>query len=371
MRTLLVTIVLLAQLVFGKVLPVEPPLNFTSSDFFELSGVARRSLFARQNTPPPEGDPKWEDPYEKLWNDALCRGERLLHVMTLGELDAAWALGWPYLHSLWDGDLKNELKTWGWLDTDDNHKNSDYFCNFEEEMGNMFKGLNIDGRSAEMGGPNHCFYIEHKNGPTVKKNSDSSLSAEVDQKYDVQSKGYRVTGAYSRVGINRQDGVIYFLHRRSPEKGAAILWELPEDTNLDPSALPKLRSSSDLAFGLWNRVAAPNGQKIEKFLSINIVNEDAEEIIRRALETFDVDDVHGWPRTDFDTTTDAGKALLGSPNGLGAAYFLLQHHKQLGSAKSINKVKLVTCEDDGGDPCLVFYVGPVLTDSKKRRAWFW
>jgi hypothetical protein len=193
MRTLLVTIALLAQLVVGKVLPVEPPLNFTSPDSFELSGAARRSLFARQNTPPPEGDPEWEDPYEKMWNDALCRGERLLHAMTLGELDAAWALGWPYLQSSWDGDMKNELKTWGWLDTDDNHKNSDYFCNFEEEMSNMFKGLNIDGRSAEMGGPNHCFYIEHKNGPTVKKNSDGSLPAEVDQKYDVQSKEYRVS----------------------------------------------------------------------------------------------------------------------------------------------------------------------------------
>ena len=39
-----------------------------------------------------------------------------------------------------------------------------------------------------------------------------------------------------------------------------------------------------------------------------------------------------------------------SPVSLGVAYFLLQHQKQLG-VKSINKVKLVTCEDSGGDPC--------------------
>jgi hypothetical protein len=61
--------------------------------------------------------------------------------------------------------------------------------------------------------------------------------------------------------------------------------------------------------------------------------------------------------------------MEGSPNGLGAAYFLLQHRKQLGGAKSINKVKLVTCEDDSGDPCLVFYVGPVLKDPTKQDAW--
>ncbi|KAF3051938.1 hypothetical protein E8E11_006493 [Didymella keratinophila] len=185
MRTLLVTSALLAQLVVSKVLPIEPPLNFTSPDFFELSATARRNLVARQNTPPPGDDPEWEDPYDKMWKDALCRGERLLHAMTLKELDAALKLGWPYLQSPWDGDLKDELQKW--------------------DMGIMFKGLNING----------------------------------------------------------------------------------------------------------------------------------------------------------------------SPNGLGAAYFLLQHHRQLGGAKSINKVNVVTCEDDGGDPCLIFYVGTVLTDSKKRHCWFW
>lgn len=120
-----------------------------------------------------------------------------------------------------------------------------------------------------------------------------------------------MTGAYSRVGINRQDGIVYFLHRRSPEKGAEILWELSENIKAEPAGLPKLRSSSDLAFGLWNRVPAPNGKKIEKFMSVNIVNEDAEEIIKRALEQAEVDDVQGWPGTDFDMTSDGGKALLG------------------------------------------------------------
>jgi len=100
-----------------------------------------------------------------------------------------------------------------------------------------------------------------------------------------------VTGAYSPVGINRQDGIVYFLHRRSPEEGAEILWELPEDTKPDSTALPKLRSSSDLAFGLWNRVPAPDGEKIEKFMSVNIVNEDAEEIVKHALGKVEIDEV--------------------------------------------------------------------------------
>lgn len=101
---------------------------------------------------------------------------------------------------------------------------------------------------------------------------------------------------------------MFFLHRRSPEKAAELLWD---DLSPDPAALPKLRSSSDLAFGLWNRVFAPNGQGVEKILSVNIVNEDAEEIIRRALEILGVDEVQSWPGTDFDMTGDSGKALLG------------------------------------------------------------
>ena len=44
----------------------------------------------------------------------------------------------------------------------------------------MFKGLNVNGKSAEMSGPNHCFYLEHKNGPTIKKNNDGSIPAEID-----------------------------------------------------------------------------------------------------------------------------------------------------------------------------------------------
>ena len=53
-----------------------------------------------------------------------------------------------------DGDFKNELMTCGWLDSDENHKNVDYLCNYEEEMGNTFGYLNVNSKSAEMGGMN-------------------------------------------------------------------------------------------------------------------------------------------------------------------------------------------------------------------------
>ena len=68
-----------------------------------------------------------------------------------------WALDWLYLESPWEGDLKDEFKMCGWLDNDENHKNADCLCNFEEDMGNTFNGLNVNRKSAEMGSPNQLF----------------------------------------------------------------------------------------------------------------------------------------------------------------------------------------------------------------------
>jgi hypothetical protein len=50
--------------------------------------------------------------------------------------------------------------------------------------------------------------------------------------------------------------------------------------------------------------------------------------------------------------------LTGSPNGLGAAYLLLQHKPQLGGAKTIVKVKIWSSEDeDHEEPNIIFYIG--------------
>lgn len=191
MRTLLFLSVLLAQFVAGSVLPLKPPVNSTLPDSFEVHRFSA-ALYPRNGTPPSK-EPRWQAFDENTWNDSLCRGDALLHAMTLSELDVARALGWSHLQSDWDGDMKAELKTWGWLDSDENHNKADSFCNFEEDMGILFDGLQVDGRSSGLGGPNHCFFLEHKDGPTVKKNSDGSLPAEVDQKYDTEGKEYRVS----------------------------------------------------------------------------------------------------------------------------------------------------------------------------------
>ncbi|KAF1836071.1 hypothetical protein BDW02DRAFT_494450 [Decorospora gaudefroyi] len=285
-------------------------------------------------------------------------------------------LKWPYTQSPWDGDLRRELRTWGYLDDDYVHSQADYFCDFDDHhhVKRAFDEMGIDARSAGQGGPNHCFKLQHADSPAVLPNEQGNKpTLPSEQRYMVDGRVYSMTNAFSRIGINRASGILYFIHRKSPEKAAADLWDIPQP-QVNADDLPKLRTSSDLAWGLWNRV--PGGGKINKIMALEIVNEDtAAVIIPRALATAKepADEVLPWPGTDVvvgseeEDEAEAALALIGSPNGLGAAYFLLQHKRQLGGPNFIYKIRIFKGDDEweSEDPHLLFYVdghAPLLPD---------
>lgn len=155
-------------------------------------------LATRQNTPPPDSPPpdlplSWED---ETWQNAQCRGAKLLAAMTASEEKQRNILQWPYIQSPWDGDLHQELETWGYKDNAQLHKNADIFCDFSgtfHELGTGFNAMGIDPKSAEFGGPNTCFHVEHQNGPAVKKRKeDGTMPEPKDQRYHVGDREYRV-----------------------------------------------------------------------------------------------------------------------------------------------------------------------------------
>ncbi|KAF2626743.1 hypothetical protein BU25DRAFT_311192, partial [Macroventuria anomochaeta] len=78
--------------------------------------------------------------------------------MMMNDQEAATMLSWPYTQSKWDGDLKPELRKWGYRDNYEGDKEIDAQCDFDKthEMGDAFKDLKVDSRSAGQGGPNHC-----------------------------------------------------------------------------------------------------------------------------------------------------------------------------------------------------------------------
>jgi hypothetical protein len=152
----------------------------------------------RADTPPPNSPPSsppsWED---EIYTKAHCRGAKLLAAMSTSEAQQLNILQWPYIQSKWDGTLHAELEEWGYRDSDELHHNADVFCDFSgpfHELGTAFRAMGIDPKSAEFGGPNHCFHVEHQNGPAVKKRKDDGTMPEVkDQRYRVGDKEYRVS----------------------------------------------------------------------------------------------------------------------------------------------------------------------------------
>lgn len=157
-------------------------------------------------------------------------------------------------------------------------------------------------------------------------------------------------------------------------------------TPVTNEALPKLRSSSDLMYGLWHRETNQYTRKsIGKFMSVAIVNEETLVIISRAraLRLSNPEkayDAPPWPGSDFELEfeqggeeeTEAALALLGifrvltiqrnlnaipgSPNGLGAGYFLVQHKAQLGGVKFVYKICVFRGDNEITNPYLLFYI---------------
>jgi hypothetical protein len=86
---------------------------------------------------------------EAIWHKAYCRGAALVRAMSLSEEESNAMLEWPYTQSPWDGDLKPELRTWGYLDDDTEHAKVDDSCDFDKRffMKNIFAALGVDTRS--------------------------------------------------------------------------------------------------------------------------------------------------------------------------------------------------------------------------------
>lgn len=97
--------------------------------------------------------------------------------------------------SPFEGHGREELEKWGFHDSDELSKDIEKECDFDNyhHIKTAFDELGLDTKASKDGGPNHCFKIDHRNGPAIKRNEDGSLPPEEDQYYDVCGKTYRVS----------------------------------------------------------------------------------------------------------------------------------------------------------------------------------
>jgi len=78
--------------------------------------------------------------------------------------------------------------------------------------------------------------------------------------------------------------------------------------------MPALRSSSDIAWGLWNRASPGRLSNINYFFSVNIVNDDTLALIHRAMIIGNRNYMPYAPGVTFYPGSDAFVALLGMYN---------------------------------------------------------
>jgi len=250
--------------------------------------------------------------------------------------------------SPYHGDLHDTLVSWGYNDnTEAMQKKADSECDMEN--GNMvkkcFEELGLGTKSKGKGGPNECFQIEHYDSPAVIPNEDGSRPEKENQHYKAPCGTImRVTSAEDTVGINGIGDMVVAINIVSPARAAEDLWgrkPLPEE-------LPHIRSFSDISWAYWNRAAAGNIQGIKYFMAAMVINKETNQYIRRILSelTPPEEETKTWPGHEFSMDSDAGKALLGSPMGRWAGYFLMQHKRQLGGNKFISKVRVFRSEKE-------------------------
>tara|TARA_R110002003_G_scaffold175_10_gene14257 strand:+ start:8401 stop:8823 length:423 start_codon:yes stop_codon:yes gene_type:complete len=129
-------------------------------------------------------------------------------------------------------------------------------------------------------------------------------------------------------------------------------------------SIPPLHHWSDIAYLQWLAASvspplmtvAP--APIRYILRLGIHHPPTYSVLnkiaaKQSSKTYDV-----WPGVTFDIASEAGKAILGTPNGAGVVWMLIQRKKELGKRR-IEQVTMFYVENDGDMcrwPSLLFWI---------------
>ncbi|KAF1923546.1 uncharacterized protein M421DRAFT_425767 [Didymella exigua CBS 183.55] len=292
------------------------------------------------------------------WEKFTKKGSALMCGLNCDDKEAGLQMGDtrtpPSSASPWSGDLRQEMAAWKWTEINP----STYSCKMNDhwKVPEAMKALKLDGKPQSESGENVCYRVEHWD-PSLAENG-SQIPA-INQWYNIDKTEYQATNAHYEFGLNPSGGAIYGYFLDSPVYAASTLWHNNRKP-ADPAKLPKLRAFSDVLWGYWNR-DNPDVKNIKYFLMMGISNDQTNAIIATCLHN-KKEALKEWPGVEFDTASDEGHVLLGSPNGAAFAYFLMQHKAELGN-KIIGKVTVFRAEIDDDlafmDPNLVFHVEDV------------
>ncbi|KAL8936196.1 MAG: hypothetical protein Q9211_004303 [Gyalolechia sp. 1 TL-2023] len=140
------------------------------------------------------------------------------------------------------------------------------------------------------------------------------------------------------VGKNAQYEVAYIpsfsttitINTRSPQYQVKQRFKTPEMPVAEIlKRVPPLNRLSDVMWTVWNTVStSPNDVR---YIGHNdIINEDTHGIMDEIFSRGKAKKPVEWPGLTFGLDSREGQALLATPNGVGTAWFLIDHAGKLG-----------------------------------------
>lgn len=116
--------------------------------------------------------------------------------------------------------------------------------------------------------------------------------------------------------------------------------------------LTPLKQYSDVVFLTWQKVAGDKIKGLKYVIRHQIINLDTLAVLREVLQRRG-EELKAWPGVKISMPDRDALAILGTPNGRGVAWILIQHKLQLGP-KNIKDVTIFRCWEE--EFCLCFSI---------------
>ncbi|KAI4940565.1 hypothetical protein J4E86_010765 [Alternaria arbusti] len=290
----------------------------------------------------------WAD--DTKWQKYLDKGHHLKCLMEATDRGAGWlsrdTRQPPSAASKWTGELRAEVPLWYWHEAE---VDTSWDGDFEAQgLRTAFEGHGLNSRPKfdedgdRVDGSNQCFKITHYDEDRLPdpRPQFGGMMACKDQDYHVAGRKYLATCAFYEftVNIGANGGGIMATNIESP--GHAVLGNMGWGRPANPGELPELRTASDIFWGFWVR-DNPNIKNFRMYAAHHVINPDTCLLVARAMKNKGIKKLSPWPGAVFPIGTEEYMALIASPIGATAAYFLATHKAELG-IKRISKVTVVT-----------------------------
>ncbi|KAF2014225.1 hypothetical protein BU24DRAFT_409984 [Aaosphaeria arxii CBS 175.79] len=303
------------------------------------SEVPPKALWLGDGPPPVD-----EEAYQRL----VCKGGQFLAVMFLTSAQAGPYLTPPQVSSAstWVSFPK-QLTDWGYS---------------ESQKTNILLGpgqYGIEPLLATIGASfdsRDWFF-------SIIQHGDPYTTQQLDIQTYVSPNGrvLRKTGAHFHLGSHAASGTLMVSKQFSARHEATY-----RSPHIPDADLPALIRSSDIVYAFWYLHTYSNLRGLRNIIIWSVTNPTTQQIIRRAIQDAPPDVPGGdptknklkpWPGYYFDAYTRACKALLGSPNGSGVAWMLIQRKEELGR-KTVTGCSVFVSEATlMFEPSIVFYIG--------------